>query len=109
MKASVVAGALALAFVAAPALAEDLVFTLNNESSGAVNELYVSALESNSWEEDILGQDILESGQTATITLRGADGQCNWDVRLVYDDGSVTDERNIDLCNLENGTYDVTD
>ena len=34
---------------------------------------------------------------------------CEFDVRIVYDDGSVTDERNIDLCNLENGTYDVTD
>jgi len=101
--------ALVSAFAAAPAFAEDLVFTLNNQSSGAVNELYVAPLESNSWEEDILGQDVLEAGQAATITLAGADGQCEWDVRLVYDDGSVTDERNIDLCNLENGTYDVTD
>ena len=97
------------AFAIAPAYAEDLVFTLNNVSSGAVNEIYVSPLESNNWEEDILGQDVLESGQTAAITIRGADGQCAWDVRLVYDDGSVTDERNIDLCNLQNGTYDVTD
>ena len=107
---SVMATSLLLAGVAStPAFAEDLVFTLNNESSGAVSEIYVSPLESNSWEEDILGQDVLESGQTATITITGADGQCAWDVRLVYDDGSVTDERNIDLCNLANGTYDVTD
>jgi hypothetical protein len=109
MKASVLAGAVALAFIAAPAFAEDIVFTLNNQSSGAVNELYVSALDSNSWEEDILGQDVLDAGQTATITITGANGQCSWDVRLVYDDGSVTDERNIDLCNLANDTYDVTD
>lgn len=100
---------LTLAFAVAPAHAEDLVFTLNNQSSGAVNELYVSPLDSNSWEEDILGKDVLDSGQTATITIRNADGQCAWDVRIVYDDASVTDERNIDLCTLENGTYDVTD
>jgi hypothetical protein len=100
---------LTLAFAVAPAYAKDLVFTLNNQSSGAVNELYVSPLDSNNWEEDILGKDLLDSGQTATITIRNADGQCQWDVRIVYDDGSVTDERNIDLCNLENGTYDVTD
>jgi hypothetical protein len=30
-------------------------------------------------------------------------------VRLVYDDGSVTDERKINLCNLEDATYTVTD
>jgi len=104
-----VAAAVAAAFAVTPAFAEDVVFTLDNQSSGAVNELYVSALDSNSWEEDILGQDVLESGQQATITISNADDTCEWDVRLVYDDGSVTDERGIDLCNLENGTYEVTD
>ena len=52
---------------------------------------------------------MLDAGQTATITIRDANGRCQWDVRIVYDDASVTDERKIDLCNLENGTYDVTD
>lgn len=101
--------ALASVFAVAPAYAEDLVFTLNNQSSGAVNELYVGPPESNTWGEDILGQDVLDSGQTATVTIYNADGKCAWDVRIVYDDGSVTDERNIDICTLENGTYDVTD
>ena len=107
---SVLAGAaLASVFAVAPAYAEDLVFTLNNLSSGAVNELYVGPPESNTWGEDILGQDVLESGQTATITIYNADGKCAWDIRIVYDDASVTDERNIDICTLENSTYDVTD
>jgi len=108
---SMLAGAAvaAAALWAAPAFAEDLVFQLNNQSSGAVNELYVGPPESNTWGEDILGKDVLDSGQTATITIYNADGKCQWDVRIVYDDGSVTDERNIDLCTLANGTYDVTD
>ena len=106
----VLAGATLASVVAvAPAYAEDLVFTLNNLSSGAVNELYVGPPESNTWGEDILGQDVLESGQTATITIYNADGKCAWDIRIVYDDASVTDERNIDICTLENGAYDVTD
>jgi hypothetical protein len=106
---TVLAGVLFALTAVAPAYAEDLVFTLNNKSSGAVNELYVSPLDANTWEEDILGKDVLDSGQTATITIHDANGQCQWDVRIVYDDASVTDERNIDLCNLANGTYDVTD
>ena len=109
IKALLAGAAFALAFVVAPAYAQDLVFTLNNQSDGAVNELYVSPLDSNSWEEDILGKDVLDSGQTATITITNANGQCAWDVRIVYDDASVTDERNIDLCTLANGTYDVTE
>ena len=97
------------ALSAAPAFAEDIVFTLDNQSSGAVNEIYISTLDSNSWEEDILGQDVLPSGEQATITLQNANGVCEFDVRLVYDDGSVTDERKINLCDLENATYEVTD
>jgi hypothetical protein len=106
---TVLVGAVLALTAVAPAYAEDLVFKLNNKSSGAVNELYVSPLDANTWEEDILGQDVLDAGKTATITIHDANGQCEWDVRIVYDDGSVTDERKIDLCHLANGTYDVTD
>jgi len=106
---TILVGAVFALTAIAPAYADDLVFKLNNKSSGAVNELYVSPLDANTWEEDILGQDVLDAGQTATITIHDANGRCDWDVRIVYDDGSVTDERKIDLCNLANGTYDVTD
>ena len=106
---STIAAAAAAVLWVAPAFAEDLVFTLDNQSSGAVNEIYVSTLDSNSWEEDILGQDVLPSGEQATITITDTNGICKFDVRLVYDDESVTDERNIDLCNLDDATYTVTD
>ena len=103
---SVLAGAaLASVFAVAPAYAEDLVFTLNNQSSGAVNELYVGPPESNTWGEDILGQDVLDSGQTATITIYNADGKCAWDVRIVYDEPrSPTSATSISA--PENGSYD---
>ena len=101
--------ALASGLSVAPAHAEDLIFMLDNESSGSINELYVSTLDSNSWEEDILGQDVLAAGEQAEITITNTDGRCEFDVRLVYDDGSVTDERKINLCDLDNGTYTVTD
>lgn len=94
---------------AAPAFAQEVVFTLDNQSSGAINELYVSTLDSNSWEEDILGQDVLPAGEQAEVTISNTDGRCEFDVRIVYDDGSITDERKINLCNLDNATYTVTD
>ncbi len=94
---------------AAPAFAEDLVFTVDNQTSGAIKELYVSTLNSDSWEEDILGQDVLDSGKQATITISNTNGICEFDMRLVYDDDSVTDERKINLCNLDDATYTVKD
>lgn len=105
---SVFAGALFVsAFIAAPAHAQELVFMLDNQSTEAVNEFYVSAVASDSWEEDILGQDVLPSGEAARITISNAGDQCEFDLRIVYEGGSVVEEREIDLC--ETGSYTVTD
>ena len=101
------AAAVAAMTLAAPASAADLVFMLDNQSSEAVMEFYVSAVASESWEEDILGEDVLPSGEAARITVTGADGMCDFDLRIVYEGGSVVEEREIDLC--ETGSYTVTD
>ena len=52
---------------------------------------------------------MLPSGETATVTITGAGGMCEFDIRLVYEGGSVTDERKIDLCDLNDDTYSVYD
>ena len=109
LRSMIAATAAAAALWVAPAFAQELAFTLDNQSSGGVNELYVSTLNSDSWEEDILGQDVLAAGEQATITISNTDGRCEFDMRLVYDDDSVTDERQINLCDLEDATYTVTD
>jgi hypothetical protein len=103
-----VGAALASAFAIAPAYADDLVFKLDNKSSSDITEFHVSVLSSDSWEENILTEPI-KAGETATVTLSNADGRCKFDLRTVYDDGSTTDERAIDLCNLDDGTYTITD
>jgi hypothetical protein len=73
---AVAAVAVAACLFAGPAAAEDLVFMLDSQSSEAVTEFYVSALQSDSWEEDILGADVLPSGEMAEITIIGANDAC---------------------------------
>jgi hypothetical protein len=102
-----VAAAAALAF-AAPSSAADLVFMLDNQSSEAVTEFYVSSVAEETWGDDILGLDVLPSGEAARITITGAgEDECAFDMRYVYEGGSVVEEREIDLC--ETGSYTVTD
>ena len=104
---AVLAGAvLASAFWAAPALAEDLVFMLDNQSSFAIREFYASAVDVDDWEEDILGQDILEAGNFARITIRNS-ATCEYDLKIVFEDDDEMEERKIDLC--ATGSYTVTD
>ncbi len=98
--------AAAAVLFAAPAMAEDLVFQFNNESSFAIVELYASPANVDEWEEDILGQDVLGSSEAARITIRDGRRACEYDLRIVFDDGDeVTDTT--DLCETE--SYTVND
>ena len=95
--------AAALSLTAAPAFAEDLVFTLVNASSVNLQELYVSAHEADTWGDDILGVDVLESGAQGTVTIADGKTVCDYDLRFVADGGQeVTATQN--LCDLNTFT-----
>lgn len=92
--------------LAAPAMADDLNFLFENNSSYIIIELYASPSNVDQWEEDILGRDILESGESARITIRDGRRTCEYDLKIVFDDGDeVTDTT--DLCETE--TYRIDD
>lgn len=89
--------ALAAAFglIALPVLADDITFVLNNATSVDLYELYASPTSVGDWEEDILGADILEAGDSATITI-GDERGCDYDIKAVFADGDeITDQLNI--------------
>jgi hypothetical protein len=99
--------AVAAAFLVAPAYGQDLVFMLDNQSSGAVQEFYASPVGVDNWEEDILGTDILAAGEASRITIADARDVCEYDLKIVFDDATELEERNINLC--DTGSYTVSD
>jgi hypothetical protein len=88
------------------AAAEDLVFMLDNRSSYDVYEFYASPTNVDNWEDDILGADILPSGEAVRITIADGRDACAYDLRIVFEDGDVLEDAT-DLC--ETGSYTVTD
>ncbi len=94
------------ATIAAPAFAEDLVFSLSNESALNLQELYVSASDTQAWGEDILGRDVLASGESGDVTIADGRDVCGYDMRFVMDNGS-TIEGSADLC--ETSAFTITD
>lgn len=92
--------------IAAPAMAEDLVFQFNNESSFVVTELYASPANVDEWEDDILGLDVLGSGEAARVTIRDGRRACEYDLKIVFDDGDEVIDTT-DLCETE--SYTVKD
>lgn len=81
----------------APAIAEDLVFNLSNQSSLNLQELYVSATDTENWGEDILGRDVLAIGEAGDVTISDGSEVCSYDMRFVMDDGT-TIEGSSNLC-----------
>lgn len=72
---------------ATPALAEDLVITINNQSSKALVQFFTSPTDVDEWEEDVFGEGILPSGNTVDVTLADGRSQCVYDLKFVLEDG----------------------
>ncbi len=97
--------AAAVALVTSPAVAGDLKFDLINKSDYVITELYASPNNVRSWEEDILGTSVLGSGETVEVTIADGRRACNYDLRIVFDDGDVLEDTT-DLC--DTASYTVT-
>ena len=73
---------LAAVLAATPALAEDLVFTLVNDSSYSIVEMNVSPVDEELWGENILTVDAVEPGMSGDITIADGLDVCDYDLRL---------------------------
>ena len=99
-----VAAALVAAF-AAPALAEDVQFTLTNASEYNIDEFDASPANDENWGEDILGEDILEGGTAGTVTIADGSTECVYDLKAVDEDGAEHVLEDLDLCKTPEVTF----
>jgi hypothetical protein len=88
----------AIIATSSPALAEDLVFTLVNDSSLNLVEMYVSPHSADTWGENILYSE-LNAGEQGDITIADGETTCDYDMRFVMDNGNTVDG-NQNLCEL---------
>lgn len=92
-----------LAASAAPALAEDLEFTLNNVTNSDLVEFYASPANVNDWEENLLDGAYLPAGNTVQVNIADGRTVCTYDLLSVFKDGEKVQENGVDLCSL--GSY----
>src|SRR5690606_42108130 len=98
--------AAAVSVVSTSAMAGSLEFKRINKSSFVITELYASRSNVRSWEEDILGMDVLGSGESVNVTIADGRRACEYDLKIVFDDGDELEDTT-DLC--DTGSYTVTD
>ena len=78
--------ALALSLLTGKAFASDYYVDITNQTGYTIVYMYVSPGTSRSWEEDVLGSDVLPNGASQRVRLRGYQSPI-FDVRLVDEDG----------------------
>lgn len=86
-------------------LAEDIIFILENNTRVNMIEFYASPSGVESWEDDILGENVLRSGKETAININDERRTCNYDFKAKFADGDVVEKYNIDICKLAGGTY----
>jgi len=75
------------------ALAKDVVVV--NGTSFSLHGMALSPTESNSWGNDFLKNDVLNPGDSLTITING--DQKGWDLAVVDDENNQIEFKNLDF------------
>jgi len=83
----------------APASAQSkLDFTLKNDTGIVIYEVYVTPNDSDDWEDDIMGKDVLADGESVDITFSRSERTCNWDLKVVDEKDNEIEWTELDLC-----------
>ena len=72
--------------------------TIVNNTSAAITRFYGSNAGADTWQEDILGSDILPAGSSVSINFDDGSGYCNFDFKAVFENGSSLVNSNVDVC-----------
>ena len=90
-----------------PTLAgEEHNFTLINGMGVPLTHFYVGASTEEEWGEDILGTEVLANGEESEIDFsETADEGCEFDVKIVENNGKAWTVMNVDLCETSSITF----
>lgn len=84
-------------------------FVLHNATGVEINEVYVSPVSSDDWEEDVLGKDTLADGDSVKITFDDRDKHAHWDLKVVDGKGNSIEWHDLKLVEISEVTLHYKD
>jgi hypothetical protein len=85
--------------------ADPVTFTLTNGTDEVITEFYASPPGVAEWEEDILGEDVLEPGASVEITIADGREDCEYDFLAIFEDESELEHDSVSVCDDQHYTY----
>ena len=95
----------ALLMLAATAQAANRHVDIVNKTGMTMKHFYASTTGTDDWEEDILGRDVIEDGDTFDINVDDGSGACRYDFKAVFENGTSLVRKNINVCQVGSFTY----
>ena len=80
--------------------------TIKNRTGWTMLRFYASDSRKDDWEEDILGDDVLENGQNVRINIDDGSGACIYDFQAEFTNGEELTRSRINVCEI--GEYSYT-
>lgn len=74
--------------------------TVVNKTAKPIHHVYISDEKTDDWEEDVLGDDVLQPGQSVKVTFDNNTKACIWDFKAVDADGKEYFLMKANLCQL---------
>ena len=90
--------------LATPALAGKQDFTIVNKTGYQIAKIFVATSKSDDWEEDVMGDDVIEDGARQPITFDSNTTTCKYDLKAVYHDGDSAEWGGLNLCEVSTVT-----
>src|ERR1044071_1872350 len=82
----------------ATAQREDRRVRIINHASSSIYSFYASNVDTESWEEDILGEEVIPPGRSRLINIDDGTGHCYYDLKAVLSDGRKAIRRKFNVC-----------
>ena len=90
---------------AAPPAGPQRELLIQNRSSQAITEVFATPTNLDDWGDDRLAGETIPAGKPFRVRL-GASRECNWDIKVTYNDRSTEESRDANLCRLRQVTFD---
>ncbi len=74
--------------------------TVVNKVKKSIHHIYISEAKSDDWEEDVLGDDVLDPGESVKVTFDNSHKACKWDFKAVDTDGKEYMLMGVNLCEV---------
>jgi len=79
--------------------------TIRNRTGWTMLRFYASDTRSDDWEEDILGDRVLENGASIRINIDDGSGACLYDFKAEFTNGQELVRERVNVCQISEYSY----